>query len=730
MDLISTVLIFIGILNIILALFTWLKAPRKPSNTAFTLAAVSVVLWTLGMFLYRLAPPETSLAACRILYLAPTLIPLNFFLFTYLFPKRERTPPARLFLFCLPWLLLLALVIHPAAIIKDVQVVPGEEKHIIFGSLYFLYVLYFNIYFLLAFGNLFRTSQTSTGHIRSQARIILVGSVSSTSLAFVTNLFMPWFGNYTLNWLGQGLTVFWVAAVSYAIIKHRFMDIRFAVNKVVGLTLLAGFVYAVFYGLIIIYIEVFGGVFNARAYTTGVAVAYIFTIVYGPVRRFLGERAFLPPLYDSEELASSLTEVMSHELDLKKLLDEVLKKLTWEMGIESAAVVVLDASPEVNKRAVKMVRTVGKVDQECLVAPSVLKLTSSSLDGETALVREEMERETTDGVNSVPTKKEVLKYLKNCQLALLLPLSSSGKILGLLLLGSKKSEEPYTSQDVDFLVGLARSISVAVERATLHQEMRDFNITLQKEIRRATAKLRKAYEELKELDRMKDEFISISSHELRTPMTSVQGYLWMLAKKGGELNEKQKRYLEKAQKGSARMISLINDMLDVSRIEQERVDLDLQPVDLPRLIGEVVEELRIRAERKGLRLEYLSGGEKLPPVKADAGKVQRVLRNLIDNAIKFTDKGSVTVDAYQQGKFVKVNVEDTGRGIAQEDLPRLFKKFGRLESDFVTAAEAGGTGLGLYIGRALVEKMGGKIGVESDVGKGSTFSFTLPISPI
>ena len=260
------------------------------------------------------------------------------------------------------------------------------------------------------------------------------------------------------------------------------------------------------------------------------------------------------------------------------------------------------------------------------------------------------------------------------------------------------------------------------------EALEDLTKGLEEKVEERTKELRRAYEKLKELDKMKDEFVSITSHELRTPMTAIQGYLWMLEKKGGELNAKQARYLDRAQKGSARMLSLINDMLDVSRIEQERVELDVRPMDLAPTIGGVIEELKVRAEKKKLKLVSLAGKEKLPPVKADKDKVRRVLTNLLDNAVKFTEKGSVTVDAYQKGQFVQVNITDTGRGIAKGDIPRLFRKFGRLESDFVTAAEAGGTGLGLYISRALVERMRGKISVESEVGKGSTFSFTLPIA--
>jgi len=250
----------------------------------------------------------------------------------------------------------------------------------------------------------------------------------------------------------------------------------------------------------------------------------------------------------------------------------------------------------------------------------------------------------------------------------------------------------------------------------------------EQKIKEQLADLERAHERLKELDKIKDEFISITSHELRTPMTAIQGYLWMLENKGGPLNERQSRYLVRAQRGAARMLSLVNDMLDVSRIEQERLELNIREIDLLPVINDVVEELQVRAEKKKLKLVSLAGETKLPRVKADEEKVHRVLTNLLDNAVKFTEKGSITVDAYRKGRSVQINVTDTGRGIAKGDFPRLFKKFGRLESDFVTAAEAGGTGLGLYISRALVERMRGKMSVQSEVGRGSTFSFTLPVA--
>jgi len=717
---------FSGLLNGILAtgfgLFVFSRNKKRLVNQTFGLFTLSMAIWSFSYWRWLLAVDgQVALYWSRALTLGSIFIPITYLHWILAVTgnaKKDKT----LRLGYVVSLLFGLLSFSPLLVekVEPILFFPWWPKP---GALYHFYLGFDYIgIFAYALAKLFVAYKKSLGLKRLQLKYVLLGSVIGV-LGGLTN-FPLWY-NVMLPPYGNILVGLYPIIFSYTIIKHRFMDIRFAINKVVGITLLAGFVYAVFYGLIIIYIKLFGGVFNAQAYTSGVVVAYIFTVVYGPVRKFLGEWELLEPLYDSEQLLSDLAEVMSHELDLKKLLDSVLEKLADEVGVASAAAVIFDG--EEGKDAVKMVRSVGDVDQRRLVDPSVLKLTSNLVGEEMAFVKEELEGEIADGVNFVPSRQGVLNYLETCQLSLLLPLSSSGKVLGLLILGSKKSEEPYTSQDIDFLVGLARSVSVAVQRATLHQEVKDFNSTLQKEVKKATAKLRKAYEELKQLDKMKDEFISITSHELRTPMTSIQGYLWMLQEKGGELNEKQKRYVEKAQKGSKRMISLINDMLDISRVEQGRMELDLKPVDPSVMIEEVIEELAMRAEKKGLALEFLSAGERIAKIKADPDKVQRVLRNLIDNALKFTEKGLVTVDAYEKGKFVKMTVEDTGRGISKQDHPRLFKKFGRLESDFVTAAEAGGTGLGLYISKALVEKMGGKIEVESEVGKGSIFSFTLPI---
>lgn len=232
----------------------------------------------------------------------------------------------------------------------------------------------------------------------------------------------------------------------------------------------------------------------------------------------------------------------------------------------------------------------------------------------------------------------------------------------------------------------------------------------------------------KEMDKHKDEFISIVSHELRTPMTAVKGYLWMLTSgKGGELAEKGQVYLSKAVRATDRMISLIGDILSISSIEQGRVDLKTEEINLKDLVLEELDEIKIKAEQKGLTLEVL-GFDNLPRILADRRRVLEILVNLMGNAIKFTAAGPIKILGSREGTFIKVQVVDKGKGFSHLDREKLFAKFGRLNNSLVTSAESGGTGLGLYISKILTEKMGGTIGAASEgVGQGATFWFTLPV---
>ena len=222
---------------------------------------------------------------------------------------------------------------------------------------------------------------------------------------------------------------------------------------------------------------------------------------------------------------------------------------------------------------------------------------------------------------------------------------------------------------------------------------------------------------------MKTEFVSMVSHELRTPLTSIQGYAELLLE-DKEIVGEERESLTIVRKNADRLLGLINDLLDLSRIEAGRLDLQRTSLDLARLIPEVAGSLRplIEAKRQRLRLDL---GDALPAVWADADRVTQILTNLISNAHKYTlVDGSITVAARRDNGFVCVDVSDTGIGLSPEDQAQIFTKFFRVHDRSPQSSR--GTGLGLVITRLLVELHGGRITLSSAPGQGSTFSFTLP----
>jgi signal transduction histidine kinase len=225
------------------------------------------------------------------------------------------------------------------------------------------------------------------------------------------------------------------------------------------------------------------------------------------------------------------------------------------------------------------------------------------------------------------------------------------------------------------------------------------------------------------LDRLKSDMVSTVSHELKTPLTSVQMAVHLLLEEVvGPLNSKQLELLLAARQDADRILAMINDLLDLTRIEQGRVKLDLEPLAVRDLVGDALDRVQSRAQDAGITMKAkVETG--LPDVLVDRDRIEHVFDNLIVNAIQHTDRGdTITVEAMADGNSVRVVVADTGEGIPDEELPRIFEKFYRVP----TSRHQGGAGLGLAIVREIIAAHGGRIEVESEAGKGARFTFTLP----
>lgn len=299
------------------------------------------------------------------------------------------------------------------------------------------------------------------------------------------------------------------------------------------------------------------------------------------------------------------------------------------------------------------------------------------------------------------------------RISIINPLYSHDKPIGVFIVSMSKTQDELTAFEKELIKKFSESVGIAVENARMFED------------------LKKAYLELKEIDKQKDDFIAVTSHELRTPATIIKNYIWMLDEgKAGELTDKQKEYLNKAMNGTERMINLVTDILNLSEIEHGKIKLKIEKIAIKNLLIQCVEEFKLTATGKQLYLTTEIPDD-IKDVYGDIKRIQEVVTNIISNAIKFTGTGGITVSARNiDDNFVSISIKDTGKGIAQMNLERLFHKFGRLDNSYQTVAEAGGTGLGLYISKILVEAMGGEISATSPgEGKGTTFCFTLPIKP-
>jgi signal transduction histidine kinase len=231
------------------------------------------------------------------------------------------------------------------------------------------------------------------------------------------------------------------------------------------------------------------------------------------------------------------------------------------------------------------------------------------------------------------------------------------------------------------------------------------------------------FRKLQEVDEMKDEFISMASHELRAPIAAINGYVVMFIEGGlGTFNEAGEKGLKIVRASIQRLGNLVEDLLDVSRIEQNRIDLTLKPLKIQNVIKQTLDEQKIQADAKGIELKHISRAD-WQPVYADSDKLRQILVNLIGNAIKYTKNGSVQIDVDDAGSHVKVKIKDTGIGISAANREHLFDKFYRVKNEQTKGIV--GTGLGLWITKRLIELMGGKIFVDSIENVGTEFSFTI-----
>lgn len=304
-------------------------------------------------------------------------------------------------------------------------------------------------------------------------------------------------------------------------------------------------------------------------------------------------------------------------------------------------------------------------------------------------------------------------------------MESNGDGVGYLIVGPRKSGSALSTQDIQLLEIIADEVAIAAQNALRYEEISQFNETLRMNIDEATRELQKSNEKLKQLDEAKDEFISMASHQLRTPLTSVKGYIsMMLEGDAGEINETQRKFLDQAYVSSQRMVYLIADLLNVSRLKTGKFIIEPAPTYLPDVVESEIAQLYETAKARELELIFHKP-DSFPELNLDETKIRQVIMNFADNAIYYTPRGGkIKLELKQKQSSVEFTVSDNGIGVPKNEQHRLFTKFYRAGN--ARKARPDGTGLGLFMAKKVVIAQGGAIIFRTSEGKGSTFGFSFP----
>lgn len=705
------VVIFAFIGNILLGLFTYLKNPKSWTNRLFFLFTFSLGSYLLlNTLAITQSSDQATLFWIKTVMAIGLIINYLFFWLAETFPYQKIKVKSVLF-----WgVNLFTFLLIPCAftdfIFKGLN--PGSTQPIpgVGMPIFLLHTV-----MLLGGGVivLIRKYRHGTSLVITQVRLFMLGAIFMFSAILITNVFLVVVLRQS-EFVGllPIYTLIFVGFVSYAIVKHRFLDIRLIVMRSVAYTLLIlilGFIYIS--GLIFISLlnqsEVKLSSVIAQT-LPALLIAFSFQSILRSIEVFTN-RLFFRGRYKPNDLLNSAGKIMSSTFDLHSLSQRLLIKITDDMKISYGFFILYRSDGSLSIHGVKQTDLIKLDKQKYLDLVGFLGNKPDKI-----IIFEELEESNI---------KEILRST-NVTIAALLTVENQN--IGLMCLGEKLSGDIYSSDDINVLKILISEVSLAIKNALSIEEIQRFNITLRQEIEKATKDLKSANEQLQELDRLKDEFVSLASHELRTPMTAIRGSLsTILEGYAGDIPDTAREFLNAAYNENDRLIRLVNNLLNISRIEAGRLKIDITVVKINEIIQEVINNLSGAAGEKSLYLKFESDQE-IPPVNADPDLVREVLINIIGNAIKFTHIGGVTVRSRVDANKVITSITDSGSGISMDDQPLLFKKFSQVQGSY--AKQSGGTGLGLYICKKIIEAMGGQIWLESTLGTGSTFFFSLSVS--
>lgn len=691
--------LIIGVLaTIALALVVYLKDQRAATNRLFVVLAVCLIGWSVTTYLSLHASSDRqTLYWIRWIMLVVVFQNTILFLLAHVFPGSSAPQLKKIrYKVAIGYSAIVALAaISPWLFISFENGTPRPGPAM---PLFLVHVIIFALGSVIA---LARRYYRVHGQERAQLGYLLVGMLLLVTIEPACNFILPVaFNSNLLVTYSPIYSIVFSGLIAYAIVRHKLFDIRaFVLRAVVYVfsTVLLSIVFILPAVLVVAAIIQVHLTWDRLAW--GVLGATVFALFYSRVRIAfdnLTNRIFFRGYYEPQDVINQLSEALVYSVNAeqierhsKRILNKAIKAGKFDFWLMDAAGSGVDRPAELH---------------------SLGELFHGRAGSNVCITAEQ------------PAGSKLAAFLREQDTAALIRLRAGSTTLGFMALGFKESGEAFSLRDRQLLNIASNEIAIALQDALHFEEIQHFNRTLQERVQKATRELKHSNEKLRALDETKDEFITMASHQLRTPLTSVKGYLSMVLEgDAGKLNTQQAKMLQQSYVSAQRMVYLIADLLNLSRLNTGKFVIEPTPTDLVEVVQSEVDQLIETARSRDVKLTFRPPAN-FPILLLDETKIHQVVMNFIDNAIYYTPAGgSIDVELKDDGTNIEYLVRDSGIGVPRSEQHKLFTKFYRAAN--AQRARPDGTGLGLFMAKKVVIAQGGAIIFASEEGKGSTFGF-------
>jgi signal transduction histidine kinase len=602
-------------------------------------------------------------------------------------------------------------VISLTSLVKTLSFEADQRLVIKYGPLFEVYGVVIMLGVILALVNVLHAQKNTSGRLRSQINALSFGLVVFTLLLATANLAVPMITSSTrVNLLAGNLAylgiVTFVAVSFYSIVKHRLFDIRLTIVRTIGF-LVTILVVAGIYTLFVLGVSSLliapGGSQLLVLIPSTIFVGFTFH----PILSFIANvthHIFYQDTYDLKTTLDKISDTLITDNDIGKIMSQSLRVISDAIKPSYAYLAVFDE----NKKMYRELSLKSKITDETIF--ELIKYIKSV----------DINPMVTDDFYD----KKLPDYFAEDNIALLLRLGTKDDVVGILVFGTKQNGRTYSTDDIALLRISSKNLGIALDNAKKYAQINQFAETMHQEVLKATAKLRSANEQLKTLDVMKDDFISMASHQLRTPASSVHEALQMLNHPTMPLNKEDKsRLIDLAEASSEHMATVVADMLSISRIQAGHFAINKSAINMVDLISRVLKQVAVLAEQKQIKLVFDKPKDEVK-IMADQAKINEAVSNYIENAIKYSgDATTVTVRLATAKDRVIFEATDQGMGVPENERANLFGKFFRAGN--ARLEQPDGNGIGLFVVKSIATGHGGDT-YYKPLDNGSTFGFWIP----